>query len=316
MDKPQATHRECVERFLETKRQQVGVCLSVGRFDNLRRELRIVSEVCPESAGFGADHLAAIVSAVHVRVQRHEISLTYARGQLASVRQLVTWAYQRELIPILPRSISMLSLQPAPIKIATWTAEQLQTAVGAAGPRLRCCLLLMANCGFTSADCANLLPEEVNREAGTISRRRTKTRRCATVPCVTYHLWNSTRYWLERCGRWTPGLAVLQTRLCQPLAKRELSERGGVLRTDPVGQQFRRLRRQNHAEWPDLKAIRATSASTLAAGPYAQWVSYFLGHSPRTVADRHYVAPLQDSFDSAVKWLGKTLGIDEDISRR
>jgi hypothetical protein len=37
-------------------------------------------------------------------------------------------------------------------------------------------------------------------------------------------------------------------------------------------------------------------------------VGDFLGHSPRTVADRHYVVPPQELLDEAVTWLGRQLG--------
>jgi hypothetical protein len=41
---------------------------------------------------------------------------------------------------------------------------------------------------------------------------------------------------------------------------------------------------------------------------YGRFAPFFLGHSPRTVADRHYVAPSQELFDEAVLWMGKQLG--------
>jgi hypothetical protein len=38
-------------------------------------------------------------------------------------------------------------------------------------------------------------------------------------------------------------------------------------------------------------------------------VSHFLGHSPRTMKDRHYAAPATELFDKAVLWLGKQYGL-------
>jgi hypothetical protein len=58
-----------------------------------------------------------------------------------------------------------------------------------------------------------------------------------------------------------------------------------------------------------LKELRKLGATLLASHEvYGRFHSYFLGHSPRTVADRHYVRPPQELFDEAVLWLGEQLG--------
>jgi hypothetical protein len=58
-----------------------------------------------------------------------------------------------------------------------------------------------------------------------------------------------------------------------------------------------------------MKLLRKTAASLLDSHPeFGRYSQLFLGHSPRTIADRHYIKPSQERFDAAVLWLGKQLG--------
>ena len=58
-----------------------------------------------------------------------------------------------------------------------------------------------------------------------------------------------------------------------------------------------------------LKLLRKTGSSKLAEHPaYKYYAQYYLGHSPKTIADRHYVQPSQVEFDQAIQWLGSQFG--------
>jgi len=60
-----------------------------------------------------------------------------------------------------------------------------------------------------------------------------------------------------------------------------------------------------------LKYLRKTAASMLETqSEYAAYAPLYLGHSPRTIAAKHYIAPSQARFDDALAWLGKELGIE------
>ena len=56
-----------------------------------------------------------------------------------------------------------------------------------------------------------------------------------------------------------------------------------------------------------FKMLKKTSASLLADSPYEAVVQLFLGHSPGTVAARHYAKPAQAMLDEALPWLAKQL---------
>jgi hypothetical protein len=67
-----------------------------------------------------------------------------------------------------------------------------------------------------------------------------------------------------------------------------------------------------------LKQLRKTSPSMLEGNSrYDHLARHFLGHSPRGVADKHYINPNQDLFDEAVMWLGEqfkfTMQADNEV---
>ena len=61
-----------------------------------------------------------------------------------------------------------------------------------------------------------------------------------------------------------------------------------------------------------LKELRKLGATYLGGHPdYHRFREYFLGHSPRSQAERHYDAKSSEFkalFDEAVLWLGRELG--------
>ena len=60
------------------------------------------------------------------------------------------------------------------------------------------------------------------------------------------------------------------------------------------------------------KALRATAASRLGEhSQYKFYPHYFLGRSPRTVADKHYVRPSDREFFEALAWQEGALGLKE-----
>jgi hypothetical protein len=76
---------------------------------------------------------------------------------------------------------------------------------------------------------------------------------------------------------------------------------------------FRRLAERVRKTRPQFRespgSVKKLSASLLERHPvYGRLKDHFLGHSARTMADRHYAVRDQNLFDEAVTWLGKQLG--------
>jgi integrase len=234
-------------------------------------------------------------------------SVVYAKKTFGVARTFVKWLAELDVIP-LPKNIASPSFnfKDGPKDVPTWTVEEFKTALAAATGQLRLHLLLMANCGFTQVDIADLKDSEVDWKAGRITRKRSKTRDHEDVPTVNYPLWPTTFAFLQ------------QYRSGGPLAL--LTEKGGawvwgrlengVLKTsDNIASNYTHLKEKLKPFKKPLKELRKTAATLIESKlEYRGFSTLFLGHSPRTVADRHYVRPPQELFDQAVRWLGQQLG--------
>ena len=88
-----------------------------------------------------------------------------------------------------------------------------------------------------------------------------------------------------------------------------LDANGKLCKIDNIVSAFSRLKREVGIKKP-LKLIRKTSATLLKSGKQFSGVeAVFLGHAPRSVADRHYAQVPQALLDAALKWLGKLYGV-------
>ena len=169
----------------------------------------------------------------------------------------------------------------------------------------------MANIGATQEDISELRDSEVDWKAGRIIRKRTKTAAHENVPTVNYPLWPTT---FELLKKFRSGSErVLLTEQGEPYVRTRLRDDGRLSKADGFASNYVHLKRKLQRSLPGfnrpLKELRKLGASLLATHKeYGRFQSYFLGHSPRTVADRHYVVPPQELFDQAVMWLGQQLG--------
>src|SRR5262249_39079581 len=155
-------------------------------------------------------------------------------------------------------------------------------------------LLLMANTGATQEDVSDLKDSEVDWLAGRIIRKRSKTAAHENVPVVNYRLWPVTFDLLKKYR--SGGERVLLTEQGEPYVRSRLREDGKLSKADGFASNYVHLKKKLKRIMPTfnrpLKELRKLGASLLAAHPeYGRFQSYFLGHSPRTVADRHYVVP-------------------------
>ena len=187
-------------------------------------------------------------------------------------------------------------------KIKTYPIEQIREMLACLPDRLRLYALLALNCGMLGVDMAQLRKDEYQN--GRIRRKRSKTRKGENVPEVEYLLWDETKGLLNKYPSSHPNL-VLTSKTGTPLWETRI-ENGRKRKYDLVALQWHRGRGEKRANKPTitLKALRSVSATLLESHPvYGRYKSHFLGHSPLSVADRHYAAPSQDLFDEAILWL-------------
>jgi integrase len=233
-------------------------------------------------------------------------SLAYAKDVFAVAKTFIRWLWEAGQID-LPKNIGSKAFRfGAAIKaVKTWTPDEFRTAVQAARGKLRLALLLMANCGMTQQDVSDLADDEVDWGAGRVKRQRSKTAGNENVPTVDYLLWPSTFALLKQYRSGTE--RVLLTEGGLPYLRTNLRA-GRLSKADGFASSWVHVKRRLGLNRP-LKQLRKLGATLLEGHPvYGRFTSYFLGHSPRTVAARHYAAPSQELFDEAVAWLGSQLG--------
>ena len=239
-------------------------------------------------------------------VAKNSWSVDYAKKVFAVGRTFVRFLWESRLIE-LPRNIDSTAFRfgPSGKSVKTWTLDEFNTVMSKATGQMRLHLMLMANCGMLQTDISDLLDNEVDWDQGRIIRKRSKTAVGEDVPVVNYKLWPLTFELLKeyRSG----GDVVLLTESGRRWVDKRLVE-GRLVKADNIASCYTWLKKKAKFTKP-LKLIRKTSASLIESqAQYGRYKSHFLGHSPRSIADRHYAAPSPELFDEIVNWLGKQYG--------
>ena len=251
-------------------------------------------------------------------------SAAYAGDQLATAKQFIFWCFERRLLS-LPHNIKsskhrFTGKKSSRPKKVYFENEEILLLLNEATERLKLYLLLMMNCGYTQSDLSDLRHDEVDWRKARIIRRRSKTDDHndddSDVPVVDYLLWPETFRLLKkhRSDKKEYG-TVFVTEKGGPLVAKSLRE-GKLSKTDNIQSMYRRLVLRLKLTGPQkkpLKALRKTSSDKIGRNKkYMMLKSHFLGHSPRTVAEKHYSDGVpQDLLDEAVKWLGEDYGLPE-----
>ena len=198
--------------------------------------------------------------------------------------------------------------------------EEILVLLDEATERLKLYLLLMMNCGYTQSDLSDLQHDEVDWKGARVIRRRSKTDDHndddSGVPVVNYLLWPETfRLLKKHRSDKKEHVTVFVTEKGRPLVPKCLRD-GRLSKTDNIQSMYRRLQdrlKLTGSQKKPLKAIRKTSTDKIGRNrKYMMLKSHFLGHSPRTIAEKHYSHGVpQDLFDEALQWLGQDYGLPQ-----
>jgi len=290
-----------VDRFLALERVRVdGGQLSISEFDTIRRCLFNFR-----------DWVGGGTSIESIDAERWEawwshlvgqgISVEYKKKRLRYARSFISWLTEKGLIVVPPNLHSRRHRFGGGIKtVPTIPDSDVRKLIDAAPGQLRLHLLLMANCGMTQVDISDLKSGEVDWEKGRIERKRSKTEDHDSVPVVNYPLWPETWRLLREYGR-REGERALETESGRPWVRDVIKPDGKRSKVDAIKSNYVHLQRKTGLDYP-MRLLRKTSASLLETKKdYARYATLFLGHSPRSIADRHYVVPSQKNFDRAIK---------------
>jgi integrase len=280
-----------VDKFLAAKRAEVDSGqVSGGRYDNLRRGLE-------HFAAWHGERLEIDGNTVpDYKVHCLKSGNRFAHDAVATLKQFIRFCWKREIIDQLPRTFDE-TVSVGTSKPKTWNLKTFRQIYQNCPERLQLYLLLQINCGMYSGDVSDLSPDEINWSKGTITRSRSKT---PDNEPTTWKLWPETLKLLKKF-RTNDKSRVLLTETGRPLNVDELREDGKRRRCDSIRQDYIRWCAKNGiSKPPTLKELRKTGAS-LIAGKFTEAIAEeYLGHRPRTVARKHYLAM---TLDDALAWL-------------
>ena len=300
-----------IDMFLDTKEQEAGANgVSVSRLYSLR--LHLTGFASWIGVGTAVDKISG-TDLINYRLQLlkkvadGEFARTTASDRLSSVKSFVRWLWQSEAIENLPRVLhprsKLLEIGKSSTDILTYTEAEIAKLLQQASERTRLFILMTLNTAMTQKDISDLMCDEVDWEMGRINRKRSKTRKSANVPTVSYLLWPETRELLTKHrSNDLAGRVFLNSR-GEPLLTEQIGEDGKYSKMDNVRSAFDRLRKKSDIDKP-FKCLKKTSASRLRESQqFHSVVGLFLGHAPREVSDRFYAAAPQQLLDDAICWL-------------
>lgn len=309
---------ENIDLFLARKRSHAEAGeLSKGRCDIIRLGLdrfgkfygadRSIDELDGDALLTFRDHLLTLAA-------RKEFSRVYARDCLGTVCQWIRWLWTSGRIEHLPRAIGSKDLQIAVgnSKIETFEIDEIKSLLSEASDRTKLYMLLALNCGMTQKDISDLQKSEIDLKKGIIRRKRSKTSKEESVPEVAYHLWPETLEILKAEISDHKQVALTNAN-GGPLWSQEIKANGKLAKNDNIKTAYYRLvshKKLKHLKGKAFKLFRKTSATMLGKHKdFKNYAPYFLGHAPRSVADRHYIVPSSEEFRKALTWLGQQYGL-------
>jgi integrase len=308
---------EAIAEFLSRKKSQSeGEQISIGRAANLQQHLKHVESFFGSTAPVNSLDEAAIEkfhSHLLAEIGQKKSKPSYAANRFNSFKQFVFWAWKLHKLSDIPRNLlksSDLQIKVTTSKIQTFSVEEFQNLIAApTTDRTRLYLLLMLNCGMTSKDVSDLAPAEIDWKNRTITRKRSKTKSHSNVPVVTYPLWNETFQLLKKLKSDDKN-HVLMGAKGLPLVGDKLSADWVRGNKNAIRLAYNRVvKRLKIANPLPPTTIRKTGASMLADSEYGSLAPLYLGHAPRSIADKHYSQTPTKTFGDAIRWLGDQFGI-------
>jgi hypothetical protein len=216
-------------------------------------------------------------------------------------RRFVRYLWEHEGIT-LPKNLDseLFKVKVTTKAVKTWPLATVRKVLGKLRPNLKLYALLGLNCAFTNMDIANISKKAVDLRKGRLVHKRIKTQEQSNVPTVEYKLWPETLDLLGKFQSNHPDL-FLVSKTGTPLVSTVYDPEGEAHLKDMVVQQWRRYATGLPIKLKNFRSIGATLLEEHAV--YGRYASHFLGHSPKTIAGKHYVAPSQKNFDEALDWL-------------
>jgi len=253
------------------------------------------------------------------RLARGEISAVTVRHVLRTVKALMRWAFDQEILDSLPRILNKYRIAvPAPTP-QFFEVDEVKGLYDAATDPVKLYILLGLNCGYTQSDIATLEHSHVDWGQAMIVRDRNKTGQAQE-----HKLWQRTLTLLKRQA--TPprdSSLVLLSQSGKSLLQQTINADGKPSRMDAIGIGFRQIR--GHVNWArkesqreiklTFKYFRKTGANMIAkeyqANPFL--VDLYQAHAHGGMR-RHYAQQHYGELHKATDWLASIYGFDKEES--
>lgn len=298
------TVAEHVKAFLDSREVQVNAGkLSAARLVALRVHLKKFQEWIG-----GTTSVKEIDGPTLIKYKAHVDAACESRTaghRLEAVKTWVKWLWATEAIQTLPRAFESgeLKVSKSAPEIKVFTIDQVKVLLAKASPRTKLYCLLALNTGCYQVDLSDLNRSEIDLKAGTITRRRSKTRKHRSPPRVTYKLWPQTLELLKQ-EMAAEGERALVGENGRPLVVQAADGK----KTDAVRSAFNRLLKKTGLKG-SFKLFRKTSASLLADSQWPDVRHLFLGLAAGNIADEHYAKAALGRLAKALVWLAKQYGV-------
>ena len=198
-----------------------------------------------------------------------------------------------------------------PGEVVVFSIKEIKLLWASANDRMKLFILLALNCGMTQQDISDLRPAEVDWKSGTITRKRSKTKKKRSTPKITYKLWPETLRLLKK-HRSKDKDHVLLNNNGNPFKTSFVSDKGKFSKVDTIGKDFRTLVETCEIEGKSFGNLKKTSRSLLEDNKtYQPIAELFVGRAPRSITERHYAQPAKTWLAEATDWLRKKLKIDK-----
>jgi hypothetical protein len=245
-------------------------------------------------------------------VNAEQITEETARKRLRMMKRFIKYLWGQRLIE-LPRNLDSeeFRFQVVAREIVVPERDRVVAVVAALPPRLRLYALLALNCAMNQVDISELKHTMLDWQEGRIRRKRVKTKKVKSVPEVDYLLWPET-FELLKQFRSDQAAFVLTTETGGKLVDRMYKD--GTRKTgkkDMVQLAWKRWwkgtpKKPCPVAGPRIqfKELRAFGSTLIESHElYGRYKGHYLGHAPRTVADKHYAKPSRELFDKIMTWL-------------
>ena len=271
---------------------------------NTFRELKAFIDKLPDDLPAEIDAIdERIVSATFERFAESTMSAGRKKKHWGFFKRFVKFLCESNRLKAIPRNLDsrIFQFRVSPSAIKTHTTEEVKAVLKALPKRLKLFALLGLNCAMTNADISALKHDAV--KDGYLIRKRVKTEQHTNVPTVKYKLWKETLKLLMKFKSNHETLWFTSNKNTELVCKRIVG--GKVVQKDLIAKVWKKAKAKIM-----LKEFRSIGSTALESSKeYAHFSTILLGHSPRSVKDRHYSAYSQERFDEALDWLARQFGL-------